>query len=55
MPARCKGWGSAANVGVAVAGSGGFGTFTVNADGTFIYTLDNANPAVEALNEGDTL
>ena len=27
----------------------------LNADGTFAYTLDNSNPAVNALNNGQTL
>ncbi len=35
--------------------AGSFGSFTLNADGTFTYTLDNANPQVNALNAGGTL
>ena len=31
------------------AGDNGYGTFQVNADGTWTYTLDNSNPAVQAL------
>jgi VCBS repeat-containing protein len=45
--------GSASNVGIDVAGQ--FGTFHINSDGAFTYTLDNANSTVDALNEGDTL
>ncbi|RXJ88608.1 adhesin, partial [Aliarcobacter trophiarum LMG 25534] len=32
-----------------------YGTVTLNADGTYSYTLDNTNPTVNALNDGDTL
>ncbi|MDE0723794.1 MAG: Ig-like domain-containing protein, partial [Alphaproteobacteria bacterium] len=32
-----------------------FGTLTINADGTYTYTLDNSNPTVDALDNGDTL
>ena len=31
------------------------GSLVLNADGTFAYTLDNSNPAVNALNNGQTL
>ena len=31
------------------------GSLVLNADGTFAYTLDNSNPAVNALNDGQTL
>ena len=31
------------------------GSLALNADGTFAYTLDNSNPAVNALNDGQTL
>ncbi|MDR3471997.1 MAG: Ig-like domain-containing protein [Devosia sp.] len=34
---------------------GTYGTFTFKADGTFIYTLDTSNPAVQALQPGQTL
>ena len=34
--------GSAANVGTAVAGT--YGSLTLNADGSYTYTLDNADP-----------
>ena len=37
------------------ASDGGYGTFTMTADGVWTYTLDNANCAVQALNVGDTL
>ena len=37
------------------ASAGGYGTFTMTAAGVWIYTLDNANSAVQALNVGDTL
>jgi VCBS repeat-containing protein len=33
----------------------GYGTFTMTAAGVWTYTLNNANPAVQALNAGDTL
>ena len=45
--------GSAANVGLAVAGI--YGTLTLNSDGTYTYELDNANAAVNALNAGGQL
>ncbi|MBR0972889.1 VCBS domain-containing protein [Bradyrhizobium japonicum] len=35
--------------------AGGFGTFTMAALGTWVYTLDNSNATVQALNAGDTL
>ena len=35
--------------------AGGYGTFTMTAAGAWIYTLDNANSAVQALNAGDML
>jgi VCBS repeat-containing protein len=37
------------------ASNAGYGTFTMTADGVWIYTLDDANCAVQALNIGDTL
>ncbi|WP_246738476.1 VCBS domain-containing protein [Bradyrhizobium sp. CCBAU 051011] len=37
------------------ASDGGYGTFTMTADGVWTYTLDNADCAVQALNVGDTL
>ncbi|MDB5575345.1 MAG: outer rane adhesin-like protein, partial [Bradyrhizobium sp.] len=33
----------------------GHGTLVVHADGSYSYTLDNSNPAVDALNNGQTL
>ena len=33
----------------------GYGTFTMTAAGVWVYTLDNTNHAVQALNVGDTL
>ena len=41
------------NVGNAVAGS--YGSIVLNSNGTYTYTLDNNNAAVEALNDGDSL
>ncbi|MEP9378480.1 cadherin-like domain-containing protein [Aquabacter sp. CN5-332] len=32
-----------------------FGSIVINADGSYIYTLDNTNPIVTALRDGDTL
>src|SRR5882672_11019 len=37
------------------ASDAGYGTFTMTADGVWTYTLDNANCAVQALNDCDTL
>ena len=37
------------------ASNGGYGTFTMTADGVWTYTLDNANAKVQALNVNDTL
>ena len=37
------------------ASAGGYGTFTMTAAGVWTYTLDNANCAVQALNDYDTL
>ncbi len=37
------------------ASDGGYGTFTMTADGVWTYKLDNDNCAVQALNDGDTL
>ena len=41
---------SVANAGVYV---GNFGTLTLNADGSYSYELDNSNPAVNGLDDGD--
>ena len=35
--------------------AGTYGTLTVNADGTYTYTLNNSLPAVQALGAGETL
>ena len=45
--------GSAADVGVAVGGS--YGSITLNSDGTYTYTIDDINAAVDALDNGETL
>jgi len=45
--------GGSGTVGGATAG--GYGRLTLNADGTYSYVLDNANPAVQALKPGQTL
>ena len=37
------------------ASAGGYGTFTMTATGVWVYTLNNGNNAVQALNVGDTL
>ena len=37
------------------ASAGGYGTFTMTADGVWAYTINEANGAVQALNVGDTL
>ena len=37
------------------ASDGGYGTFTMTADGVWIYTLNDDDHAVQALNVGDTL
>ena len=34
---------------------GEYGTLTINPDGSYSYELDDSNPTVEALNDGDTL
>ncbi|AMC34710.1 retention module-containing protein [Janthinobacterium sp. B9-8] len=44
---------NATNVGKAISGQ--FGLLTINADGSYSYTLDNSNPRVNALNDRDTL
>ena len=45
--------GAAANVGAAVAGT--YGAVTINADGSYTYTLNNASPLVQALAAGQTV
>src|SRR5262249_31237155 len=42
-------------VGTPTAGTNGFGTYTVTADGLWTSTLDNTNAAVQAVNGGQTL
>ncbi len=42
-------------VGTATASVNGYGSYTLTAAGVWIYTLDNNNPAVQALNAGDIL
>ncbi|MEO8547483.1 MAG: VCBS domain-containing protein, partial [Sphingomicrobium sp.] len=44
-----------ANTFTASSGSATYGTYTMSAGGTWVYTLDNANPTVNALNVGGTL
>ncbi|MGA7436987.1 MAG: VCBS domain-containing protein, partial [Luteibacter sp.] len=41
------------HVGTGVAGQ--YGTLTLNADGSYSYAVDNANPVVNALKDGGTL
>jgi len=38
-----------------VLGTAGLGTFNVNANGSWTYQINNASPAVQALNNGQTL
>ena len=45
--------GSAGLVGFPLAA--GYGALTLNADGSYSYLLDNGNPAVNALKDGETL
>jgi VCBS repeat-containing protein len=45
--------GAAGSVGTDVAGQ--FGTFHINSDGSYTYTLNNSNATVNALNNGSTL
>ena len=42
-------------VGTPTTGANGYGTYTLTTAGFWIYTLDNSNPAVQALNVGQTL
>jgi VCBS repeat-containing protein len=42
-------------VGTPIASSNGYGSFTITADGVWSYTLDNTDPAVQALNGSATL
>jgi len=53
-PVTAVGFGATAgSVGAPLAGA--YGTLTLNADGSYAYTLDNNNPAVDALQAGDSL
>ena len=45
--------GSAANVDAAIDGL--YGTLVLNSDGSYSYTLDNTNPVVDALDDGEFL
>ncbi|MGK0547995.1 putative Ig domain-containing protein, partial [Halomonas cupida] len=45
--------GDAANVGQAIEGQ--YGSITVNDDGSYSYIIDNTNPDVQALADGETL
>ena len=45
--------GVAGNVGTTINGT--YGTIRINAPGTYQYTLNNSHPAVNALNDGQTL
>ena len=45
--------GIAANVGSPLLGT--FGSLTLNSNGSFNYTLDNSNPTVDAMGDGDSL
>ena len=45
--------GNAANVGSSLTGS--YGTVVINRDGSYTYTLDNSNPIVQLLDNGETL
>ena len=40
---------------IGLVADGSFGSIVINADGSYRYTLDNANPAVDALNDDDVL
>ena len=42
-------------VNTATASANGYGSYTLTAAGVWAYTLDNSNPAVQALGTGDTL
>ncbi|MCP9823492.1 VCBS domain-containing protein [Cyanobium sp. L1E-Cus] len=48
-----EGSGTAGTVGTGLAGL--YGTLTINANGSYIYVVDNSNPAVDALDPGATL
>jgi VCBS repeat-containing protein len=42
-------------VAAGTSGSKGYGSFEVKGDGSWVYTLDNSNPTVQALNSGQSL
>ena len=44
-----------AAVGTPILGDNGYGSYTLTAAGVWVYTLDNSNATVQALNAGDTL
>jgi len=48
-----EGSGTAGSVGTGLAGL--YGTLTINANGSYIYVVDNSNPTVDALDPGATL
>ena len=45
--------GTGSNVGVSILGA--YGNVVINADGSYVYTLDNTLTSVQALDEGDTV
>ncbi|MGB0935451.1 MAG: Ig-like domain-containing protein, partial [Alphaproteobacteria bacterium] len=45
--------GDAANVGIPIVGM--YGTLTLLADGSYTYVVDNANPTVDSLDDGDLI
>ncbi|MCB8820584.1 cadherin-like domain-containing protein [Microvirga rosea] len=47
--------GAASSAGVSSAITGAHGTLTLQADGSYVYTLNNADPAVLALRSGQTI
>ncbi|QWT20199.1 VCBS domain-containing protein [Bacillus sp. NP157] len=51
--AGTPGGAASGNVGSGVTGQ--YGTLTLNADGSYSYALDNANPTVNALKDGEML
>ena len=44
-----------ANLGATVNGANGFGTFKINSNGTFLYTLNESNSQVSGLAPNQTL
>ncbi|AFM24648.1 VCBS domain-containing protein [Desulfomonile tiedjei] len=38
-----------------VTSNNGFGTFSISPEGVWTYTLDNSNPAIQSLAEGETI